>query len=330
MIQIIVPLLIVMATTSAKVIKLSALNIDPHGVTVSGLSAGGFIAVQMHIAYSNLINGSAIYAAGPYFCAEGNLMTASEKCMYAFMSGPNIDQLISYTNTQATKGTIDPVSNLKDDKIYLFSGTKDSVVNPTVVQSLKEYYAEFVNSNNIVTEFDLAAQHCLPTLNYGEQCNVKMSPYIGKCQYDGAGVALKQLYGNSLTRGSAINANLYEFDQTEFFTGTMTSLDQTGFIYIPTACANGATQCKLHMSFHGCEQGQSYIQDQFAANTGFNEWAEANNIVVVYPYVVKDTSLGNGNGCFDWWGYTDANYALQSGVQMKFSKSILDTLMANA
>jgi hypothetical protein len=31
-------------------------------VTVSGLSAGAYMAVQMHIAYSSIVNGSAILA----------------------------------------------------------------------------------------------------------------------------------------------------------------------------------------------------------------------------------------------------------------------------
>lgn len=31
-------------------------------VTVSGFSAGGFMAVQMHVAYSSVVNGSAVFA----------------------------------------------------------------------------------------------------------------------------------------------------------------------------------------------------------------------------------------------------------------------------
>lgn len=55
------------------------------------------------------------------------------------------------------------------------------------MQDLVTYYENYVNSSGITTEFDIAAEHCLPTLNYGEQCSVKKSPYIGKCNYDGAG-----------------------------------------------------------------------------------------------------------------------------------------------
>ena len=32
-------------------------------VTVSGISSGGFMAVQLHISYSSIVNGSAVFAA---------------------------------------------------------------------------------------------------------------------------------------------------------------------------------------------------------------------------------------------------------------------------
>ncbi len=40
--------------------SLSSYNIKD--VTVSGLSSGGFMAVQVHIAFSSIVNGSAIFA----------------------------------------------------------------------------------------------------------------------------------------------------------------------------------------------------------------------------------------------------------------------------
>jgi hypothetical protein len=41
----------------------------------------------------------------------------------------------------------------------------------------------------------IEASHTFPTLNYGEPCLVTRSPYLGNCKYDGAGNALKQIYG---------------------------------------------------------------------------------------------------------------------------------------
>ena len=39
-------------------------NIDQHQISVSGLSAGAFMAVQMQVAYSGLLNGVGVIAGG--------------------------------------------------------------------------------------------------------------------------------------------------------------------------------------------------------------------------------------------------------------------------
>ena len=41
--------------------SLPAYNVNINTTTVSGLSSGGFMAVQMHIAYSNNIIGAGVY-----------------------------------------------------------------------------------------------------------------------------------------------------------------------------------------------------------------------------------------------------------------------------
>ena len=50
-------------------------------VTVSGVSSGGYMANQFHIAYSSLVGGAGIFAGGPYYCAQGNVQIALTNCM---------------------------------------------------------------------------------------------------------------------------------------------------------------------------------------------------------------------------------------------------------
>jgi hypothetical protein len=314
------------SNSTAGTIHLSQLNIEKGSVTVSGLSSGAYMAVQMHVAYSSLFEGVGVFAGGPYYCGQGSLTIAEEQCMYGLMGGPQINTLISYTKNEATLGNIDATENMADDKVFVFSGSKDTTVYPSVVKTLEDYYGAFVTSK-LTTEYNIPAQHCMPTTNtnYGEDCGTKKSPYIGKCAYDGAQQALQLFYG-SLTAGTTVDNNLHKFDQTEFFTGSSTSINDFGYIYIPTACKDGS-KCRLHMSFHGCLQDYADIGSDWAVHTGYNSWAEANNIIVVYPYVKADAKLGNGNACWDWWGYTGTNYVLKSGVQMAFAKDVLNRLM---
>lgn len=310
---------------SYEIINLSSYNIIDKIATVSGISSGGYMAVQLHIAYSSIFNGSGVFAAGPYYCAQGSIVIAEDECAYSFMK-INVDNLVKYTKDQANAGTIDAIENLSDDRTYLFSGTKDRVVNPDVVKSLEEYYKNFLSSSNIITKFDLEAEHTYPTLDYGNPCTSVEAPYLGLCNYDGAGITLQTLYSFKETT-AAISSNIYQFDQTLYYSGEI-SLDTTGYVYIPTACSDKTTPCHLHVAIHGCNQNQEAVGTVFVEHAGYNEWAEKNNVIVVYPQTSHDASLGNPEGCWDWWGYTDkSTYVLRRGPQMAFIKSIVDTLI---
>ncbi|HXZ06691.1 MAG TPA: poly(3-hydroxybutyrate) depolymerase, partial [Paraburkholderia sp.] len=59
---------------------LPALNIDITQTSVSGLSSGGFMAVQLAVAFSSIIKGAGIVAAGPFYCSQGSLVTATTRC----------------------------------------------------------------------------------------------------------------------------------------------------------------------------------------------------------------------------------------------------------
>jgi len=86
-----------------------------------------------------------------------------------------------------------------------------------------------------------------PTVSYGEACTNLGEPYIGKCNYDGAGFALKALYGELKPSVAQIPANLMQFDQTKFASNAKSlSLNSIGYIYVPTSCQQGAT-CSLHV-----------------------------------------------------------------------------------
>jgi poly(3-hydroxybutyrate) depolymerase len=52
----------------------------------------------------------------------------------------------------------------------------------------------------------------------------------------------------------------------------------------------------------------------FIVQSGYLTWAEANNIVLAFPQVVPGPQ--NPYACWDWWGYTGANYASRDGAQM--------------
>ena len=308
------------APALAAVQALPQLNIDKTQTTLSGVSSGGYMAVQLHVAFSATFKkGVAAVAAGPFYCAEGSVVNATGRCMDHSSSIP-VASLVSTTQSWASSGWVDPTSNLASSKVYLFSGTADSVVKTAVVDDLKTYYSSFVPTANIAYRKDVAAEHALLTDDYGSACGTKAEPYINDCDLDQAGALLQHLYGPLNPRNSgALGGSFVEFDQTGFTTGH--ALATSGWAYVPQSCASGAT-CRLHVALHGCKQNTATVGQQYVRNTGFNRWADTNNLVVLYP----QTGVTATNACWDWWGYDSPDYAKKTGPQMKAVKAMVDQL----
>ena len=304
-------------------VNLPQLNIDKTQTTVSGLSSGGFMAAQLHVAYSaTFAKGAGIVAGGPFYCAEGSIVNATGRCM-ASPAGIPTSTLVSTTNSWASQGLIDPVANLQTSKVYLFSGSIDSTVKTGVMDALKTYYNSFVPAANLVYKKDIAAEHAMITDDYGSTCSTKGSPYINDCNFDLAGAMLAHFYGtlNPRNSGTLAAGNFVEFNQSQFITGH--GMAPTGWAYIPQACTAG-TQCRVHVVLHGCQQNVALVQQQYVRNTGYNRWADSNNLVMIYP----QTSTQATNSCWDWWGYDNASYAKKSGPQMAAIKAMVDQISA--
>ncbi len=298
---------------------LPQLNIDRAQTTVSGISSGGYMAVQLHVAYSSRFQkGAAVIAAGPYNCAQGAILTALTRCLG---NAPiPIADLIADTDKFAKEGLIDATGNLSSSRVYIFAGAKDSVVKQTTSVALQDYYQHYLPAANVAYKNDIPSEHAFVTDDYGAACDTKATPFINNCGYDMAGALLQQLYGTLRARnGGAPEGSLAEFDQTTFEKGH--GMGAGGRIYVPKACGAGA-QCRLHVALHGCKTNVTDIGEEFVRNGGYNRWADSNNIVVLYP----QTGKGAVNSCWDWWGYDDANHAKKSAPQMTAIIAMIDAL----
>lgn len=299
--------------------KLPALGASAGNVTVAGISSGGYMAGQFHVAHSKLVSGVGIIAAGPYACAQNSMVTALGPCV---KGGIDVPSLAEATRGAATANAIDGVENLRADHVWLFHGTADQVVKPDVVTAAQTYYGAFADAANLTYVDNVLVTHGLATRATGAPCGQFGRPYLNACDYDTAGEMLKSLRGE-LKAPTEARGKLLEFDQSEFGDA---SLNATGYVYVPSKC--GADQaCGIHVFFHGCDQSAEFVNDAIARGAGFNEWAEANSLVVLYPQT-KSSKVAplNPLGCWDWWGYTGADYATRNGAQIKAVKAMVDRL----
>ena len=305
-------------SAAASTAPLKRYNVDPTQISVSGISSGGYMAQQFHVAFSSTIMGAGIIAGGPYYCAQGNFNTALTQCMGTY--GSNVQQSVDATIQAFQQGKIDDPSGLKDDKVYMFSGSKDQKVVTAVMDALESYYKDSkigVKAENIKYVKGLPAGHAQIIDRYNStcaangqcnKCDTSTSPFINDCETefanqgkeagkeaDTAGRLLAYFYGvpdpnhpmEKLLPGNRTTATSkpIPFDQTEFISGSPAKIGMmpTGYIYVPKNCGTGAS-CKLHIAFHGCEQNSEFIPEndatKYVLHAGYNEWAENNDIII--------------------------------------------------
>ncbi len=215
------------------------------------------------------------------------------------------------------------------DRVYLFTGTEDHTVMPSIVTHASEFYAKLgVPASNIKLVSTVPAGHAFITDDEGSACDVSGDPYIVDCKYDQAGELLKFIYGDLQPRAAAPSGDFVSFDQRPFFGAGEGSagLAETGVVYVPKAC-RAAPGCRVHIAFHGCAQNREAVGDVFIKESGFARWADTNRLIVLFPQVA-DSSI-NPQGCWDWWGYTGAQYLTRDAPQIAAVNRMLDALQVS-
>lgn len=302
-------------------------------VTVSGLSAGAYMAQQFHMSFSKEVKGVGLIAGGPYYCAKGNIFNALDMCMKANIATPSSTDSIATAKILEKSGEIDPVSNLRSARVYALTGKKDETVARKVADvTIDTYRAWGVSKFNIKYDTTSGVGHAFPTDSFGNSCDTAAkAPYISNCGKDVAGEILGHLLGTLRPRVPAKDSQLFSYDQLsaeEDLIGDKLSLNKLGYAYIPEDCERGTNRdCRIHVAFHGCLQTTDDVGLDFVTKVGYNSWAQANNVIILYPQVKKNLII-NPNGCWDWWGYSGPNYHTKSGPQIKVVKRMIEALQS--
>lgn len=306
-------------------------NVDPAQTTVSGISSGGAMAVQMHVAYSGTFRAAAVFAGAAYYCAYGSVAIATGVCSQAATASEiNVPDLVRITRDWASRGWVDDTANLAAGKVYLFSGTLDQTMRPGTMDALRDYYLNFVPASSIVYDNTVPAGHGWISPLGSVACALQAKPFINNCSIDPEETFLSMFYGPLQPRQTGMLSGAFlSYDQQEFIDGDPAShsLDTTGWMYVPAACQRGES-CRLHVALHGCNMTYGAIGDAYIRTSGINEWADTNHVVVVYPQAYPNNLQGNPYGCWDWMGFDSPDYAKKNGPQMLMIKRIVDRVVS--
>ncbi|MCE2746131.1 MAG: poly(3-hydroxybutyrate) depolymerase [Burkholderiales bacterium] len=351
-----------LVSTNSGVVQLQSYKVKKGQSSVSGLSSGAFMTVQLHLAHSASFVGAGIIAGGPFRCAESFREAALiaedafiENSLYICLNplvpqtGPNAGKLADLAYQTAKQNLIDPIANLADDRIYIFTGSKDEVVYSDVVARTRKFYELLgVKPENIAYHCDIPAGHSIITDNPEDsELGTNQPPYINNGGFMQSHDILKHIYPNLKPAAQNLSGRIVRFDQTEFFNNEeRASMSPFGYAYIPKAVEEGAP-ARVHIALHGCKQGYNYTDyvfgradksnqppygNRYFTTTGYNHMADSNNIIVLYPQAQgSDGTTENPEGCWDWWGYTATNaqepdYYSRDAIQIKAIHAMLERL----
>jgi hypothetical protein len=321
---------------------LPALGAVLDETSVSGISSGAYMAGQFQMAHAKIVKGAAIIAGGPYGCSESlfadtmvgpgaaflNLSKAVNGCMLDNLSAWGVgdpEKLAEKANERAARNAIDPISDVRDDRIYLFTGTSDHTVLPAIVKRAKAFYEDLgVPESNLKFVENIPAGHAFVTTDEGAACDRSIEPYLVDCDYDQAGELLQHIYGDLAPRSSAPAGQFIEFDQSGYAEASRPDgLASSGMVYVPQYCEINKG-CRIHIAFHGCDQNRESVGDAFVKESGFSRWADNNRLIVLFPQV--ETTVSNPQGCWDWWGYTGNDYLTRTAPQISAVYRMIEAL----
>jgi hypothetical protein len=355
------------ASSNETITQLGSYQASQRDNSISGLSSGAYMTVQLHLAHSASFSGAGIIAGGPFRCAETHLadgmMTAEDACiensLYICMNplipqtAPDAQSLAVLAQETAKAGKIDDVANLADDRLYIFTGSQDEVVDSDVVARTRKFYELLgVKPSNITYHDGVPAGHSIITDNPEDSTlATNRPPYINNGGFMQSHDILRHIYADLQPPAPHPIGQLLRFDQREFFAGDegRASMSHFGYVYIPSRVAKGEVRSpRVHIALHGCKQGYNYTDyvngradtadqppygNRYYTTTGYNHMAESNDIIVLYPQAegTDNGDIQNPDGCWDWWGYSSRStqspdYYSREAVQIKAIHRMLERL----
>lgn len=341
-------------------------RIDRSSFTVSGLSSGAAMAVQIGVAHSSRVGGVGIVSGPPYLCAQGFVTRATNDCLVLgrerlrelfgplfglslFSSGErdiDTEDLVADTRKMARQRRIDPVDGIARQRVWEYRGEKDGVVGTKASLAQHDFYRSLGARTKRAAP--RATPHTMPTGDPTQgACDSTDEDFVSGCDFDAAGELLRHLRRKPSARAEETDGQWYALNQADFVPPGPTDADATrralglaesARVFVPRRCTE--ERCQIHVALHGCKQGMNDASYRaFTEGAGYPRWAGPLKLVLLFPRVRAIEpfergpwdSIGNPLGCWDWWGYTTPGnlygYATREAPQMRTIVNMVDHLM---
>lgn len=323
----------------AEPVTLPALSAHEDRNSVVGVSSGGYMAMQLAIAWPERFKGVGVLAAGPWGCAQGSLSLALNQCMMTRRGEPALAELDARWARYAAEGHVGSEAARGDLRAYVWHGEADDVVDPVLGDLLAEQLRQWLaDEEQLKVARSEETGHGWPVRLPSASgtapealggCRQGGGSHVLACDEDIAGEMMAWLHPERSAASPEGQGELVAFAQGEF---DAKGLADTGYVYVPAGCDNG--KCGVTVALHGCQMSVEAIGETFVRHTGLNAWADRHQQIVLYPQA--ESSLANPQGCWDWWGFAESTWQLsplhdtREGEQVSALAAMLERLQASS
>jgi hypothetical protein len=264
-----------MLTVDSRVVQLGSYTVEQGQSSVSGLSSGAFMTVQLHLAYSSSFAGAGIIAGGPFRCAESFRAAALlaqdayvQGALYICMNplspqtGPDADRLAQLARGDGRGGRDRrrrpsrgrpclPLHRQRRPGRLLRRGGAHAAL---LRAAGREARTHLLRRQRPGRPFH---HHRQPE---DSQLAANQPPYINRGGFVQSHDILRHIHGPLKAPSQRLTGRLVRFDQTEFFGAEpRASMSEFGYAYVPRAVEQGAA-ARVHIALHGCKQGYNYVK----------------------------------------------------------------------
>jgi hypothetical protein len=281
------------------------------------------------------------------------------------LNNPNLSLLprqilgVTYFDTYdlADKGLIDPIENLSKQKVLIYQGKSDSVVNPSMASQLKNFRTHF-KASEIKEIYGVGAHNFPSKSKKAIDCQSQKPPYVGNCDLDLAGEILEFLAPKSNGR---VTGEVKVYTVSQETSSLPDSIAQYGYVVSSDLCLKFPDRCHMHVALHGCQMTDYFDPDfhkafennvvvrgvnfkpdnskramgmwlrQFIELAGWKEAIKNKPLMVVFPqtYISEKNYPFNPSGCWDWYGWTGSGYSTKQGQETAWLMGFLSQFSKN-
>ena len=246
---------------------------------------------------------------------SGKLDVALSTCMKG-APAPDVDALVATAQKRAADGEIGPLKDLADAHVYLLHGANDGVVAPAVAEAGAQFYQQLRDGNAGADRHAGGGRWRAPLRPQPARWRPRATTATSRCRRIWATAASmrparssRRCSASRPARPTLVHGKVLSFDQDALRPdGKDAFLASTGYRLRAAGLRRRQAAAGWWSPCMAASRTPTPSARPSSSDAGFNRWADAYDVAVLYPQTRASFAPLNPQACWDWWGYSGTDY----------------------